>query len=481
MKLGLRSALGVVISIAAVTACATSTKVGGGDPDGGVPDGGTADADALVDDNTDDASTEPPHALGSIVLGEAHGTGTSVRSTPIVTATFTPDASLAKSCKTKLGGGCEIVALPKCTKSTTTGSGCLANEACTFDDSCTAVCKAISTTTTTCETPCGTDEVCKVTGTTAACVKVQTFDAGPIAFSGTTTTLTLFPPYRFETSGQGAPFLGGSEIRVQAQGAVEAGFEKFDEKFTATTFVQTDPPLGKLPRATVFGTGAIPVGWAPSAAGTSDAVIVTVSGSGGTATCKMKDTLAKFDIPRAVVKAAQGEASSSTAPISISITRQRKEVHKDKKAKGMLALTPVQPVAWLELVTQSSESASFQGCTSSGQTLCNDVCTDTSFDTRNCGACGKTCTSGQTCSSGVCTGGTASCVSCKVNAKAGACSTQSANCELNASCSSLSLCISQCTTASCVSTCNGNYPSGVTPFAPLKACWDSQCAASCPF
>ena len=479
MKLGLLSALGVVVTIAAVTACATSTKVSG-DPNGG-PDGGTGDADALVDDN-DDPSTQPPHSLGSIVLGESHGASGSARSTPIVTATFIPDAALQKSCKTKIAGGCEIVAAPKCIKSTTTGTGCLSNEACMFDETCTAVCKAFSTTTPiTCETQCGLNEVCKVTGTKAACVKVQTFDAGPIAFSGTTTTITLFPPYSFETTGQGAPFLGGSELRVQAQGALEAGFEKFDEKFTATTFVQTDPPLGKIPRATVFGTGAIPVGWAPSAASTSDSVIVTVTGSAGTATCKMKDTVAKFDIPRAVVKAAQGESAASTAPISISITRQRKEVHKDKVAKGELALTPVQPVGWLELVTQSSESASFQGCTGSGQSLCDDVCTDTSFDIENCGACGKVCTSGQTCNSGVCTGSTTSCITCKSNAKVGACSTQSSNCELNSSCSGLSFCVSQCTTATCVSNCNASYPAGVSPFAPLKACWGAQCAASCPF
>jgi hypothetical protein len=476
MKLGLISSLGALV---AITACATSTRVSG-DPTGaggGTPDGGGG----LVEDGDEDPATQPPHSLGTIVLGESHGASGSSLSTPIVTATFSPDAALGKSCKTKLAGGCEIVSAPKCTKSTTTGTGCLTNEACVFDDGCTAVCKAFSTSTTTCETGCDADEVCKVTGTTASCVKVQTFDAGPIAFSGTTTTITLFPPYRFATTGQGAPFLGGAQIQVQAQGALEAGFEKFDEKFTATTFVQTDPPLGKIPRATVFGSGAIPVGWAPSAASTSDAVIVTVAGSGGTATCKVKDTAAKFDIPRAVVKAAQGEMAESSAPVSISITRQRKELHKDKKAKGELALTKVVPEAWLELVTQSSETASFQGCTSSGQSLCGDTCTDTRIDVKNCGACGKSCTAAQTCSSGVCTGSTASCVSCKTNAKAGACSSQSSNCELDANCSNLSFCVAQCTTASCVTTCNSNYPSGVSRFAALKSCWDTQCASACPF
>lgn len=478
MKLGLLSALGAIVAIT-VTACATSTKVSG-DPSGGL-DGGSPDGDTLVDDGDEDPSTQPPHSLGTIVLGESHGASGSTRSAPIVSATFSPDATLGKSCKTKIAGGCEILAAPKCTKSATSASGCLANEFCSFNDACAAVCTPSTTTTTTCETECGEGEVCKVTGTTASCVKVQTFDAGPIAFSGTTTTITLFPPYRFETTGQGAPFLGGATIQVQAQGALEAGFEKFDEKFTATTFVQTDPPLGKIPRATVFGTGAIPVGWAPSAASTSDSVIVTVTGSAATVTCKMKDTVAKFDIPRAVVKAAQGETSESTAPVSISITRQRKEVHKDKTAKGELALTPVQPVAWLELVTQSSETASFQGCTGSAQQLCGDVCTDVNFDTKNCGACGKVCTATQTCNSGACTGTTTGCVSCKSNAKAGVCASQSSSCELDVNCSDLSFCIGQCTTATCVSNCNSSYPQGVTKFAPLKSCWDTQCASSCPF
>jgi len=256
------------------------------------------------------------------VLGEAHGSGGSSKSTPIVTATFIPDALLGKSCKKKIEGGCEIQQVPKCTKVTTSSTGCAASEACTFDDACVATCKAF----VACEKTCSADEVCKTTGsagTAGTCVKLETFDAGPLAFSGTTTTITMFPPYRFETTGQGAPFLGGSELRVQAQGALEAGFEKFDLKFTATTFVQTSPALSKIPRATVFGTGSIPVGWAPSAAaGATDNVLVTVSGSGGTATCKMKDALAKFDIPRSVVKAAQGEGALENAPVSISVTRQ---------------------------------------------------------------------------------------------------------------------------------------------------------------
>lgn len=471
--------LSTVAALFAITACATATKSSGIDP-AATEDGGTPDSGAAVDDGIDDPALQPPHSLGSIVLGEAHGSGGSTKSTPIVTATFVPDAMLGKSCKKKIDAGCEIQQVPKCTKVTTSSTGCATSEACTFDDACAAVCKPF----VACEKSCAADEVCKTTGTTGTagtCVKVESFDAGPLAFSGTTTTITMFPPYRFETTGQGAPFLGGSELRVQAQGALEAGFEKFDEKFTATTFLQTNPSLAKIPRATVFGSSAIPVGWAPSTASTTDNVIITVSGSGGTATCKMKDTLAKFDIPRAVVKAAQGEGALDNAPVSISVTRQRKEIHKDKHAKGELAIASVKPDGWLELITQSTETTSFQGCTSSGQTLCEDVCVDLKSDIENCGVCGKICGSTQTCNLGTCTGSTASCTSCKSNAKAGVCSSQSQQCELDVNCSNLSYCVSQCTTASCVSSCNSSYSLGVTKFAPLKSCWDTQCASSCPF
>jgi hypothetical protein len=482
MKLRL---LSTCVALIAITACATASKNVGIDP-AATGDGGTGDGGGIVgEDGEEDPALQPPHSLGSIVLGEAHGTGAggSTRSTPIVTATFLPDAMLTKSCKKKIEGGCEILAVAKCTQVTTTSTGCPTSEVCTLDDTCASVCKP-TVTAVACEEGCGADEVCKpstTAGKPGTCVKVQTFDAGPLAFSGTTTTITMFPPYRFETTGQGAPFLGGSELRVQAQGALEAGFEAFDEKFTATTFVQTSPPLSKITRAVVFGTGAVPVGWAPSAGSAGDSVIVTVSGPGGTATCKMKDAVAKFDIPRAIVKAAQGEDAIGTTPVSISITRQRKEIHKDKKAKGELATTPVKPEAWLELVTQSTETTSFQGCTGSGQTLCDDTCTDLKFDAENCGTCGKVCGSTQTCNTGVCTGNTTGCVSCKSNARAGVCSSQAQTCNLDIACSDLSFCIQNCTTAACVSTCNSTYPTGVGPFAALNSCWNTQCASACPF
>ena len=70
-----------------------------------------------------------------------------------------------------------------------------------------------------------------------------------------------------------------------SSGASSAGFEKFDEKFTSTSFLETEPPLSDLPRATVFGSGAIPITWVPG----EDQVYVSESGSLGTAKCAADD------------------------------------------------------------------------------------------------------------------------------------------------------------------------------------------------
>lgn len=479
MKLRLLSSLVAFLGTAALAACATSSQAVSLDPS----DGG-ADSGAILEEGDDDPANQPPHSLGSIVLGETHGsgsgTGASTRSTPVVSATFLPDALAAKSCKKAIAGGCEITATPKCTDSTTTSSGCLSNEVCTLDDSCESVCKKV----VTCAESCLSDEVCtakSLTAITGTCVKVQSFDAGPIAFSGTTTSITLFPPYSFQSDGRGAPFLGGSQLRVQAQGALEAGFEAFDETFTSTTFVQTSPALSKIPRSTIYGSGAIPVGWAPSAASQTDSVIITVTGTGGSATCKVKDVDAQFSIPRSVVKAAQGADADASAPVSISVTRQRKELHKDKKAKGELTTGTVQPEGWLELVTTSTESASFQGCTSAAQTLCDDTCTTLSSDPENCGACGNACAANQLCSSGTCVINSAACSSCKSTAQSGVCSSQYSTCSATTDCYYLASCVRSCTTAACVSSCNSSYPGGQTAFASLKSCWDTQCYSSCGF
>jgi len=500
MKLRLLSTVALVLTASAFVACATSekTQIAGAPAVPGMPGDGTT----MAPEESDDPALQPPHSLGTIILGEAHSTSGpsgSTTATPIVSATFVPDALLTKTCKTALSNGCEIVKAPKCTKVKTSTTGCSTNEACTYDTSCSPVCKAFAV----CQTSCSADEVCQAktgtgtgtgTGTTTLgeCVKTVSFDAGPIAFSGTTTSITMYPPYQFESTGQGAPFLGGAELKVQASGATEAGFEKFDETFTATTFLQTKPSLAKIPKSDIFGTGALPIAWVPA----NDTIIISLSGAGGTATCKVQDSLGKFDVPRSVVKAALVNDTLSTgtgtgsgtgsSSLSISVARQKRNVKKDKHAKGTLELTSVKPDGWLELVTLSTESASFQGCAASEE-ICGDTCTDVSYDRLNCGACGNACSTSQSCYSGKCSGSSSSsgstgtCSTCRSNAVNAQCSSYYSTCSGSTDCYYLAQCADACTTSSCVSSCQSSYPAGVSAYAGLKSCLTSYCSGSCGF
>jgi hypothetical protein len=496
MKLRLLSTFAALLAASAVVACATSDKTSIADPPAGSMPGDPNAPAAPAE--SDDPALQPPHSLGTIILGEAHGSGGtagSTKSTPIVTATFVPDALLTKTCKTTLSNGCEIVKAPKCTKVKTNTTGCNSNEACTYDTSCSPICKAFAV----CQTACNADEVCQPTSTgstsggttttTGECVKTTSFDAGPLAFSGTTTSITMFPPYQFESTGQGAPFLGGAELKVQASGATGAGFDKFDETFTATTFLQTTPSLSKIAKSDIFGTGSIPIAWAAA----NDAILISISGAGGTATCKVQDSLGKFDVPRSVVQAAQGDTSSTTGTgntsLSISISRQKKDVKKDQHAKGSLDLVSVKPDGWLELITTSTESASFQGCAAS-QDFCGDTCTDLSYDRLNCGTCGNVCPGSASCSSGTCGGSTSgssgssggtTCITCRQNAESASCSAQYSTCDANTDCYYLAQCADSCSTSSCVTSCQSSYPAGVSAFSGLKSCLTSYCSSSCGF
>jgi hypothetical protein len=229
------------------------------------------------------------------------------------------------------------------------------------------------------------------------CRKTTRFDAGAIAFAGTTEAISLFPPYTTRPTGNGAPFLPGSELRVIATGAKEAGYEKFDEKFHATTFIETNPSLRKLSKSVVFGGGTIPLGWEPGA----DVVVISLSGPGGVATCKVDDKAGKYEVTRNVVDAAMGESTTTAGTLSLVVARERKEVRKDKKTVGSLPGEKVQPVGWLELVTTSGETASFASC-GAGTTICGEQCVNTTSDSKNCGQCGKVCAAGLFCSASVC-------------------------------------------------------------------------------
>jgi hypothetical protein len=346
---------------------------------------------------------QSPHALGTIVLGESHFSGSSAVS-PIVSVSFVPDAAAVKKCASTVAG-CELQAVPKCANS------CGADEVCALDQA-------------TCAPKC--QKVCR----SASCKKAESFDAGPIAFSGTTTAITLFPPYTFEADLKGAPFLNGAEIRVQASGAANAGFEKFDEKFTATELLQTSPPLSDLTTSAVFGTGPLPVSWVAG----KDRVVVSLAGEGGVVECKADDEAGRLDVAREAVRAAIGGGTS----VAVSVRRERTQVSKGHKTRGTLSAGVVQPAGWLELTTRSVETASF--------------------------ACsGAECTSGQSCNE--CT-------------QQGACKAEYDACAADATCPALSACLDACSDSACRSACFTKYPD---PGARSKngALFRCQCTTGC--
>jgi hypothetical protein len=326
-----------------------------------------------------------------ITLGESRSSSTG-DSSPIISAAFAPDAKAKTACTRKVGE-CEMAEVPKCR--TGTAEGCRSGEVCSFDNDCQATCIKACTKT------CQAGEVCTLVSTSASedgsgmtCKKKERFDAGAIAFSGTTTPITLFPPYAITPDGNGAPFMARSEIHVQATGASAAGFEKFDEKFTSTTFLETNPPLSELSKADIFGNGDLVIGWVPG----EDHVIITATGPFGAAKCEAKDADGQYPLAREVIDEVMGSSSGSSGSFSITVTRERREVRRDKKAIG----SPNEK-GFLELITTSSETQSFQAC-SAGYSMCggSSECVNLQTDRYNCGACGKTCASTQYCSSGYC-------------------------------------------------------------------------------
>lgn len=383
MRLACLLSLGLVVL---GTACATSVQ-NGATTDTKATEGG--DGGTTLPGEADDA----PHALGTITLGETRPSSTG-DSRPIISAAFVPDAKLANAC-TRSVGACEITDVPKCT----TGSvqGCATGEVCAFDDACRPKC--VKACTKAC--PAG-EECVRASSATGAeemtCRKRDRFDAGAIAFAGTTTAITLFPPYAIEPDGNGAPFMPQTEIRVKATGASSAGFEGFDETFTSTTFLETDPPLRDLRREEVFGSGPVTLSWVPG----SDAIVVSASGPGGAAKCKADDASGAFDLPREVLREVLGTTTSGTPSLTLSVERERREVRKGKKTTGSLSGgQTVQPTGWLELVTTSSESHTYASC-AANYTICGDACVNTMTDPKNCGGCGRACLTGQYCSSGAC-------------------------------------------------------------------------------
>ncbi|MBX3219786.1 MAG: hypothetical protein KF795_04655 [Labilithrix sp.] len=462
--------LGIFAALAACTT--TTTNQGGADPGAAGADAGAGAGEEL---DPDDPANQPPHSLGTIMLGESHASGSGTPS-PIVSVGFVPDARKARACKKKLDAACEIAVRVKCTENKDSFTGCDEGEACVLDDACAPACKKIAV----CSKECDEEESCTLDKSgKAVCAKIESFDAGPIAFSGTTTSITMFPPYAYENNGNtGAPFLANAEIKVQAQGAVDAGFEAFDESFKATTFLQTSPALNKIPREKVFGTGALPIAWKAGA----DAIVITVAGPGGAVTCKAKDAEGKFDVPRSAIEAALGDEEENAGPrsLSLSVSRQRKETRKGFTAKGELSQVKVEPEGWLDLVTLSTESTSVQGCRAS-ETACGsgNECANLQTDRNNCGSCGKSCGSGMACGGGKCVDPAAACDACAKSAETGACKTSFNACKADAACSALNTCVGACTSQQCVQDCVSQNEGGVDKLNAFITCARNACSAVC--
>lgn len=423
-----------------------------------------------------EGSDSSPHALGQITLGESHSPGGGTAS-PRVSAGFVPDTKTAAKKCTMMVAGCEMAMVPKC--GTTPDGGCdiTKKEVCQFDDSCQAKCTKI------CDARCSADEECYFPSPDSpSCRKRETFDAGALAFAGTTTSITLFPPYSFTSMGQGAPFLEKAELTVQASGATTAGFDAFTQKFYATTYLRTEPALNKVTKAQAFGSGSVPIKWVPG----MDKILVSVSGPGGAAVCEAKDEMGAFEIPRELVTAVLGDRTDVNQSLSIGVTRQRKETRKGQKTKGMLLTQMVQSDGWLDLMTTSSEATTIQGC-SAGTALCGgDMCVDVRYDEENCGKCGNACASSDRCSNGKCQGPGA-CNQCLSSAETGACKLEADTCKQEGGatgCGTLLACVRACSAGdtTCTSKCQMAASNGAkTKYNALITCFSDACRTDCSF
>lgn len=438
-------------AVAYATGCSSSSSGGGGGTGGG--------------------NNPPPHALGAILVGEAHAPG-SVTSTPVVKASFLPDSAMAAQTCTTQVAGCTLVTAPVCG-----AMGCGSGATCAFDSSCHPTCQPACTMT------CGAGQECYFASPNQpACRTTETFDAGALVFVGTTTPITLFPPYTYEGVVGIAPFTPTAQIQVQASGASGAGFNAFSASTDATSLVKTNPPLDQIAKSTVFGLGPLPVGWIPG----SDTITVSVGGAGGVVTCAADDASGQFQIPRAAIQAAQGQTGGSA--LEIAVTRERDGWNKTVTTHGTLSTATVQSVAWVEVSTVSSEAVSIEGCPISTETMCPDGCFDTSSDPLHCGSCTVICGSGQACVSGQCSTGntTGDCTTCETTADTGTCAGDYSTCSADANCTGYGSCAAGCAAGdtTCLGTCESEYPTGYPEYASYKACicqtaCTSQCVTEC--
>jgi hypothetical protein len=408
---------------------------------------------------TDPFADYTPRAQGTIVLRSSHAPKDSTIS-PSVTVSFVPDTTAVSRCGVTSTDSCEIMQAPDCT-SLACGSG----ETCGWDDSCQASCVKA------CTKSCGADQKCTFESDgTMACHMIESFDVGPIAFSGTEMPIALYPPYAWKSTDTGSPFAPSAPLRVTAEGPTGAGFIAFDASFTATTLLEANPSLDQLALTDVFGSGDLHLGWTPG----SDRIFILASGQGGSARCWAADPDGGYDLSRDVLNTVMGDTNA----VQLTIERYRLERHKDMKTTGSLDGQNVQPVAWLDLVTSSTESIALQAC-SDTQTACGSKCVDTSSDPNNCGDCGNSCNGGA-CVAGSCqTGSSGTCGSCEASANVSTCSGEYSAC--TGTCKSLLNCVNACgSDLNCQQSCSSTYSSGVSAFSNYWSCvCNSACYTEC--
>jgi len=452
-----------------------------GTPTTGNPSGNPSGepTSGATDDSTSDATTDPtgdtdptgepqdgPHALGTIFLGETHPAAGGA-TTPAVSAFFIPDfdSGAGKAC-TESVAGCQIAMVPDCGQ-------CDADQYCGFDDSCASTCQPI------CDAQCAGGEVCYFPSPgTSGCKKLESFDAGALTFLGTPIPITLFPPYSFVSDDNASPFAPGGKATVQASGASNAGFEKFDREFTGADFVQTNPKLDSLDFAVVFGAGPLPIKW--NASNGEITITATVTGAdftSGSVTCKADDASGGFDFPREALKAAIDGGDISA--LSVSVQRQRVDIYKDLTTKGELTGVTVQPVGHLHVITSSVEYHAFQGC-NPGELVCDNECVDVQYDDANCGGCGKACKGEDSCESGTCNGETA-CNECAAAAETGACKPEQDACAKDPACIAFEKCWLGCDTQQCAEMClEGQTQETLDKYdAQIVCLCDDACVGEC--
>ncbi len=397
-------------------------------------------------------------AQGTIALGATHAPGSSTV-TPSVSISFVPDTTtVLTACGQTTTDTCVVTQAPDCSS-----LSCATGDSCGWDGSCNAACVAACTLT------CPDNQECSLAGDgTSSCQPIQTFDAGPIAISGTTMSVAVYPPYAWKTTDDGSPFAPGADLHAQAAGPTDAGFSAFNVDFHATTFLEANPSLDQLALSDVFGASDLPLGWVPG----SDIVYVSATGAGGSARCLAQDASGAFTLPRSVISQVLG--TKNVNALTLAIERLRLERHQDLKTVGSLNTATVQSKAWLDLITTSTESVALQACQTS-QTACGTKCVDTQTDADNCGSCGNSC-NGKACVSGMCqTSMGNTCTTCQATADTTTCSSEYTSC--TGECKSLLTCTMACDgDTTCESTCLSTYPNGETAF---EGYWGCLCGTAC--